>query len=42
MVKTRNADHGTVTYLEKIGLLQSNLLAAHTVYVNDAEVSSFF
>ncbi|KAH7516765.1 hypothetical protein FEM48_Zijuj10G0169500 [Ziziphus jujuba var. spinosa] len=38
VVKTRNADHGTVTYLEKIGLLQSNLLAAHTVYVNDAEI----
>lgn len=39
MIETRKADHGTVTYLEKIGLLQSNLLAAHTVWVNDTEVS---
>uniref|UniRef100_A0A7N0TNF7 Amidohydrolase-related domain-containing protein n=1 Tax=Kalanchoe fedtschenkoi TaxID=63787 RepID=A0A7N0TNF7_KALFE len=36
---TREVDHGTVTYLEKIGFLQKNLLAAHTVWVNDAEIS---
>lgn len=39
MVEKRKADHGTVTYLEKIELLQNNLLAAHTVWVNNAEVS---
>lgn len=36
---TRQVDHGTVTYLEKIEFLQKNLLAAHTVWVNDAEMS---
>ena len=40
MVERRNTEHGTVTYLEKIGLLQHNLLAAHTVWVNDAEVGA--
>lgn len=35
---TRKVDHGTVTFLEKINFLQSNLLAAHSVWVNDAEV----
>lgn len=38
MVQTRKVDHGTVTYLEKIELLQGNLLAAHSVWVNDTEV----
>lgn len=38
VVNTREVDHGTVTYLEKIGLLQNNLLAAHSVWVNDSEV----
>lgn len=34
----REVDHGTVTYLEKLGLLQGNLLAAHSVWVNDDEI----
>ncbi|KAI5069395.1 hypothetical protein GOP47_0015696 [Adiantum capillus-veneris] len=36
--ETRNIEHGTVTYLSKIGLLDSNLLAAHSVWVNPNEV----
>ncbi|KAK8969908.1 hypothetical protein KSP40_PGU006158 [Platanthera guangdongensis] len=36
---TRKVDNGTVSYLEKIGLLGSNLLAAHSVWVNEDEVS---
>lgn len=35
----KGVDHGTVTYLEKIDLLRSNLLAAHSVWLNEAEVS---
>ncbi|KAL6193406.1 hypothetical protein ACLB2K_034490 [Fragaria x ananassa] len=35
---TRKVDHGTVTHLEQIKLLQNNLLAAHTVWVNDSEI----
>lgn len=38
MVERQGVDHGTVTYLDKIKLLQSNLLAAHTVWVNEDEV----
>ncbi|KAL0364362.1 UNVERIFIED_CONTAM: 5-methylthioadenosine/S-adenosylhomocysteine deaminase [Sesamum angustifolium] len=38
VVERRGVDHGTVTYLEKIKLLQSNLLAAHTVWVDENEV----
>ncbi|KAJ8529150.1 hypothetical protein K7X08_035985 [Anisodus acutangulus] len=38
IVETRGVDHGTVTYLEKIKFLQNNLLAAHTVWVNEKEV----
>lgn len=38
VMRTREVDHGTVTYLEKIGLLRSNLLAAHSVHVNDREI----
>ncbi|KAL6011708.1 hypothetical protein ACLOJK_002172 [Asimina triloba] len=38
VIKTREASHGTVSYLEEIGLLQRNLLAAHSVWVNDAEI----
>ncbi|XP_077226919.1 uncharacterized protein LOC143860240 isoform X2 [Tasmannia lanceolata] len=38
VMDTRDVAHGTVTYLEKIGLLQRNLLAAHSVWVNDAEI----
>lgn len=37
-MNTQEAEHGTVTYLEKIQFLQNNLLAAHSVWVNDAEV----
>ncbi|KAF3432355.1 hypothetical protein FNV43_RR27095 [Rhamnella rubrinervis] len=39
VIETRNVDHGTVTYLEKIGLLKNNLLAAHTVWVNNTEIA---
>lgn len=35
---TRKVDYGTVTYLEKMKLLQSNLLSAHTVWVNEKEI----
>lgn len=38
MVDTRGVDHGTVSYLEKIELLDQNLLSAHTVWVNEDEV----
>ncbi|ERN06278.1 uncharacterized protein LOC18434470 isoform X1 [Amborella trichopoda] len=38
VTNTRGVDHGTVTYLEKIGLLHSNLLAAHVVWTNDNEI----
>ncbi|KAK9120150.1 hypothetical protein Scep_018243 [Stephania cephalantha] len=37
---TRKVDHGTVTYLEKIEFLQGNLLAVHSVWVNDTEINS--
>ncbi|XP_073035885.1 uncharacterized protein [Primulina eburnea] len=38
VVTVQGVEHGTVTYLEKIKLLQNNLLAAHSVWVNDNEV----
>uniref|UniRef100_A0A0C9S3D7 TSA: Wollemia nobilis Ref_Wollemi_Transcript_29542_1654 transcribed RNA sequence n=1 Tax=Wollemia nobilis TaxID=56998 RepID=A0A0C9S3D7_9CONI len=38
VASTRAVNHGTVTYLGKIGLLGENLLAAHSVWVNDEEV----
>ncbi|KAK9277142.1 hypothetical protein L1049_006681 [Liquidambar formosana] len=38
VMDTREVGHGTVTYLEKIELLQKNLLAAHSVWVNDTEI----
>lgn len=38
VMANRNVDHGTVTYLEKIDFLQSNLLSAHTVWVNSTEI----
>ncbi|WOL11449.1 hypothetical protein Cni_G20211 [Canna indica] len=41
VMSTRKIDHGTVTYLEKIDLLRSNLLAAHSVWLNDAEIGFF-
>ncbi|XP_021995418.1 5-methylthioadenosine/S-adenosylhomocysteine deaminase [Helianthus annuus] len=37
-MQTREVDHGTVTYLEKVGFLSSNLLSAHTVWVNENEI----
>lgn len=40
VVSTRGVQHGTVTYLEKIGLLRQNLLAAHSVWVDKNEISS--
>ncbi|KAL5717389.1 hypothetical protein ACHQM5_010397 [Ranunculus cassubicifolius] len=39
VVDTREVDHGTVTYLEKIKFLESNLLAAHSVWVSNTEIS---
>ncbi|KAL7586105.1 hypothetical protein Lser_V15G40909 [Lactuca serriola] len=38
VMQTREVDHGTVTYLEKINFLRSNLLAAHSVWVNEKEI----
>ncbi|KAK4413168.1 5-methylthioadenosine/S-adenosylhomocysteine deaminase [Sesamum alatum] len=38
VVERRGVDHGTVTYLDKVKLLRSNLLAAHTVWVDENEV----
>ncbi|XP_031400480.1 uncharacterized protein LOC116210656 isoform X2 [Punica granatum] len=38
IVKTRKVEHGTVTHLEKMEFLQNNLLAAHTVWVDNAEI----
>lgn len=38
IVQTKGIDHGTVTYLEKIDFLRSNLLAAHSVWLNEPEV----
>ncbi|KAJ4825169.1 hypothetical protein Tsubulata_035397 [Turnera subulata] len=35
---TREVEHGTVTYLEKVDFLKKNLLAAHTVWVNKTEI----
>lgn len=35
---TRKVDHGTVTFLDKIDFLRENMLAAHTVWVNDSEI----
>lgn len=38
VMNTRKVEHGTVTYLKKIDFLQRNLLAAHTVWVNNTEI----
>ncbi|KAL8224505.1 hypothetical protein R6Q57_019980 [Mikania cordata] len=38
VMQTQEVDHGTVTYLEKVGFLTSNLLAAHSVWVNESEI----
>ncbi|OAY32299.1 5-methylthioadenosine/S-adenosylhomocysteine deaminase [Manihot esculenta] len=38
VMDTRKVEHGTVAYLEKIDFLQKNLLAAHTVWVNNTEI----
>lgn len=42
IVQTKGISHGTVTYLEKIDFLRSNLLAAHSVWLNEPEVSKPF
>lgn len=39
VMDTCSVDHGTVTYLERIGLLKDNLLAAHSVWLNDKEIN---
>lgn len=41
VVSTRAVNHGTVTYLDEIGLLGENLLAAHSVWINDKEIELF-
>jgi len=41
VVGTRAVNHGTVTYLDKIGFLGENLLAAHSVWINDKEIELF-
>ncbi|KAL6851952.1 hypothetical protein ACP4OV_020137 [Aristida adscensionis] len=41
IVRTKGIDHGTVTYLEKIDFLRSNLLAAHSVWLNEPEIAHF-
>ncbi|KAL3696224.1 hypothetical protein R1sor_010300 [Riccia sorocarpa] len=38
VTQSRGVEHGTVTYLNKIGLLGQNLLAAHSVWVSPSEV----
>ncbi|KAK4740735.1 hypothetical protein SAY87_024323 [Trapa incisa] len=38
IVNTRKVNHGTVTHLKKLDFLQKNLLAAHTVWVDDTEI----
>ncbi|TKY50528.1 5'-deoxyadenosine deaminase [Spatholobus suberectus] len=39
VVDVHKIDHGTVTYLEKIDFLQNNLLAAHSVWIDNNEIS---
>ncbi|KAJ1265423.1 hypothetical protein BS78_08G075500 [Paspalum vaginatum] len=41
IAQTKGIDHGTVTYLEKIDFLRSNLLAAHSVWLNKHEIGHF-
>ena len=38
---TRGATHGTVTHLNNIGLLGPNLLAAHSVWLDESEVHEY-
>ncbi|BBN00568.1 5-methylthioadenosine/S-adenosylhomocysteine deaminase [Marchantia polymorpha subsp. ruderalis] len=38
VMESRGVEHGTVSYLNKIGLLDHNLLAAHSVWVDASEV----
>ncbi|KAJ7298477.1 hypothetical protein O6H91_Y576600 [Diphasiastrum complanatum] len=38
VVKTRAVEHGTVTHLNKLGVLGDNLLAAHCVWVDETEI----
>uniref|UniRef100_A0A453JYQ7 Amidohydrolase-related domain-containing protein n=1 Tax=Aegilops tauschii subsp. strangulata TaxID=200361 RepID=A0A453JYQ7_AEGTS len=41
VMRMKKIDHGTVTYLEKIDFLRNNLLAAHSVWLNESEISHF-
>ncbi|XP_057731169.1 uncharacterized protein LOC130946436 [Arachis stenosperma] len=41
VMDVHKVNHGTVTYLEKIDFLQKNLLAAHSVWLDDNEISLF-
>ncbi|XP_035821767.1 uncharacterized protein [Zea mays] len=41
ILRTKGIDHGTVTYLDKIDFLRSNLLAAHSVWLNVPEIGFF-
>ncbi|EFJ04925.1 hypothetical protein SELMODRAFT_431949 [Selaginella moellendorffii] len=38
VIKTRGVENGTVTHLDRIGVLGENLLAAHSVWINEGEV----
>ncbi|KAK7310343.1 hypothetical protein RJT34_07803 [Clitoria ternatea] len=39
VMDVHEVDHGTVTYLERIDFLQNNLLAAHSVWIDNNEIS---
>ncbi|KAL5699426.1 hypothetical protein ACHQM5_030333 [Ranunculus cassubicifolius] len=39
VVATYGVDHGTVTYLEKLKLLDRNFLAASSVWISDSEIN---
>ncbi|OIW06917.1 hypothetical protein TanjilG_19566 [Lupinus angustifolius] len=39
VMDVHKVNHGTVTYLDKIDFLQSNLLAAHSVWIDNNEIS---
>ncbi|XAR48212.1 S-adenosylhomocysteine deaminase [Bertholletia excelsa] len=41
VMNTREVEHGTVTYLEKLEFLQSNLLAVHSVWLSETEIGFF-
>ncbi|KAF1861211.1 hypothetical protein Lal_00000630 [Lupinus albus] len=39
VMDVHKVNHGTVTYLDKIDFLQNNLLAAHSVWIDNNEIS---